>query len=356
MTSPLDPSRLPRLALDLLQAGRRFAVATVLKAEGHTPVKAGAVAIMEADGTLHGTVGGGPVEAEAQRRAQAAMQSGRPEVFDFDLVGVDASEPLPICGGSMRVLIDPTANQHQAAFAQAAAALAARRRGVWVNRLHHTDVLKVTAEYVAGDSLSPTGGEGQGEGAQRDCMESEHAKLISDGSTGEYFIAPLLPKPMLLVAGGGHVGQAIATQASLVGFELTILEDRPEFAEPTRFPAGTITRCGNVAQEMAAFPIGRDTFIVLVTRGHRQDAEALAACIRRPAAYIGMIGSRRKVPLLRQQFLASGWATAEEFDRVYAPIGLDIGAVTVSEIAAGVIAQLISVRRKGSAPRIPLQP
>jgi xanthine dehydrogenase accessory factor len=90
-----------------------------------------------------------------------------------------------------------------------------------------------------------------------------------------------------------------------------------------------------------------DTFIVLVTRGHQQDSEALRACIGQPAGYIGMIGSLRKVALLRQQFLEQGWATAKEFDRVFAPVGLDIGAVTVPEIATSVLAQIVSVRRRG---------
>ena len=89
-----------------------------------------------------------------------------------------------------------------------------------------------------------------------------------------------------------------------------------------------------------------NTYVVIVTRGHEKDAEALAACVRRPAAYLGMIGSRRKVALMRKDFLESGRATAEEFDRVYAPIGLDIGAITVPEIAASIVAQLISVRRR----------
>jgi xanthine dehydrogenase accessory factor len=92
----------------------------------------------------------------------------------------------------------------------------------------------------------------------------------------------------------------------------------------------------------------------VVTRGHRHDKEALAACIRKPAAYLGMIGSRRKVALLRKDLLETGAATEEELRRVYAPIGLDIGAQTVPEIAASIVAQLIAVRRKGDAPRMPL--
>lgn len=91
----------------------------------------------------------------------------------------------------------------------------------------------------------------------------------------------------------------------------------------------------------------------MVTRGHRHDKAALAACIHKGAAYVGMIGSRRKVALLKKDLLESGAATAEELGRVYAPIGLDIGAETVPEIAASIVAQLIGVRRKGSAPRMP---
>ena len=159
----------------------------------------------------------------------------------------------------------------------------------------------------------------------------------------------------LLIVGGGHVGQAVAAQASVVDFEVTVLDDRPEFTAPDLFPEGVATRCGTIAQEVAGFPFSPDTCVVIVTRSHRCDAEALAACLRQPAAYLGMIGSRRKVALMRQDFIESGKATAAEFDRVYAPIGLDIGSVTVPEIAASIVAQLIAVRRTGQAPRIPRQ-
>jgi xanthine dehydrogenase accessory factor len=94
--------------------------------------------------------------------------------------------------------------------------------------------------------------------------------------------------------------------------------------------------------------LDEDSYVVLVTRGHRHDAQALAACIHRPLAYLGMIGSRRKAALIRRQFLESGLATAAEFDRVRAPIGLQIGAVTVPEIAVSIVAQLIAVRRRAS--------
>jgi xanthine dehydrogenase accessory factor len=102
-----------------------------------------------------------------------------------------------------------------------------------------------------------------------------------------------------------------------------------------------------------SFPVTSDTYIVIVTRGHLCDSDALRACIRRPAAYIGMIGSRRKVSLFREQFIEAGYASEEEFDKVFAPIGLDIGAETVPEIATCISAQLVAVRRTGDGSRTP---
>ena len=128
-----------------------------------------------------------------------------------------------------------------------------------------------------------------------------------------------------------------------------------EFTDGALFPLGVATRCGEIPELLASGTIDGDTYIVIVTRGHEQDAEALKACLGSPAAYIGMIGSRRKVAMMRQGFIASGRATAEEFDRVWAPIGLDIGSVTVPEIATSIVAQLIAVRRGGTATRIPAE-
>jgi xanthine dehydrogenase accessory factor len=147
------------------------------------------------------------------------------------------------------------------------------------------------------------------------------------------------------------VGQAVAAQAHLVGFDLVVIDDRAPFTRPEHFPPGTTLRCGTIHDKVAAEHLDEDTYVVIVTRGHKHDADALAACIRQPAAYIGMIGSRRKVRMMREDFIGSGRATAVEFDRVYAPIGLDIGSVTVAEIAASIVAQLIAVRRRGKSPR-----
>ena len=107
---------------------------------------------------------------------------------------------------------------------------------------------------------------------------------------------------------------------------------------------------GSIWGTIGGGPVTPDTYIALVSRGHLVDSNALAACIHRPAAYVGMMGRRRKVALVRRQFIESGLATAEQFDRVHAPIGLHIGAETVPEIAASIVAQLIEVRRRKASP------
>ena len=136
----------------------------------------------------------------------------------------------------------------------------------------------------------------------------------------------------------------MAGLGSFLGFAVELIDDRPEFASSGRFPDAARITVGDPARVLAGAAVDGTTYIVLVTRGHRHDAAALRACIRRPAAYIGMIGSRRKVALLREDFLARGWATEAEWDRLHSPIGLPIGSRTVEEIAVSIAAELAAVR------------
>jgi len=349
-----SPHSLFRKVVELIDGDQRIAAALVVSTQGSTPQRAGARAIVEQSGRLWGTVGGGAMEAEVLRTAAEACQSLRPRVLDFELTGRDAADEGAICGGRMRVLIDPTVARHRACFVQAADALADRRRGCLVTRIRAVPEMDVEVQWLSGDSL-PDETTFPGAGAIRSCLErGQPERFAVEGRASawadEAFVEPVLPQPLLLVAGGGHVGHAVALQAFRVGFDVTLIDDRPEFAAAALFPSGVKVRCGPVVEQIEACPLDGDTFVVLVSRGHRHDSVALAACIHRPLAYLGMIGSRRKVALIRNYFLGTGMATAEEFDRVRAPIGLEIGAVTVPEIAVSIVAQLIAARRKALLP------
>jgi xanthine dehydrogenase accessory factor len=352
--SDARPGDVYRRIVDCIDGGGRPAVALVLAGEGSTPQRAGARAVLDATGRLWGTVGGGPVEAEALRMAAEARRSQRPAVFDFDLSHADAAAAGAICGGRMRILVDPTVAQHRECFARAAEALAQRRRGVLVTTIRAGPPLEVQVEWLAEDAI-PGAGTFPGSDLIRSCLQHDRpqrfiAEAQASASRTEVFVEPVTARPLLVIAGAGHVGRALAVQAVQVGFDVTVIDDRPEFAAPALFPQGTTILCGPVPEQLAACPLDRDSYVVLVTRGHQQDAEALAACIHRHPAYLGMIGSRRKVALLRKSFLEGRIATEEEFDRVFAPVGLEIGAVTVPEIAVSIVAQLIAVRRKVDLP------
>ena len=351
--------------VEFIDAGRSFALATILRAEGSTPRKAGVRAIIDETGGIWGTLGGGAVEAEAQRRAVEVCKSKQTIVFEIALEGACRADDAPICGGNMRILVDATVEKGRGAYAQVAQAVRQRQCGALLTTVCTGAETEVAVRWVPQEAIGAEASFPGGE-AISSCLGREEARLFvqtpsasrrgADGPGGdgqdpkmrkEVLVEPVIPRPMLLIVGGGHIGQALARQAILVGFDVVVLDDRPEFTDPAVFPEGAATRCGDIREEVEASAIGRDTYIVIVTRGHKHDAEALEACIHAPAAYIGMIGSKRKVALIHKDFVESGLAGEEEFGRVFAPVGLDIGAVTVPEIAASIVAQLIVVRRKG---------
>jgi len=342
-----------RKIVEIIDSGQPFAVALILKADGSTPRKAGVKAVIDETGKIWGTLGGGQVEADAQRRAVEVCKSKQPAVFDLNLWGADRADDVPICGGMMRILIDPTAAKDRMTYAQVAEAVSQRQRGVMLTTAHSGTNIEVKTQWLSLKDVSPDV-TFPGVDNIRSCLASESPQLFTESRDDpkvitEVMVEPVIPKPLLIIAGGGHVGQAVAHQANLVGFDITVIDDRREFTDPALFPEGTKTLDGYIPELIISQPIAGDTFIVLVTRGHKLDAESLEACIHTQAAYIGMIGSKRKVALIRKNFIESGLATEEEFDRIHAPIGLDIGAVTVPEIAASVIAELIAVRRKNNS-------
>ncbi len=154
-------------------------------------------------------------------------------------------------------------------------------------------------------------------------------------------------RPTFLIVGAGHIGRALARLASFLGYRVVVLDDRPDFADPAAIPDADEVICDDFRAALERFPIDGSTTIVLVTRGHRQDELALRTCIGRGAAYLGMIGSRRRTSAVLEHLRAEGFPEAE-LDRVRTPIGLDIGAETPEEIAVSIIAEVILLRRGGT--------
>lgn len=155
------------------------------------------------------------------------------------------------------------------------------------------------------------------------------------------------PPDTLLIVGGGHIGKAMATIGDLCGFSVVVVDDRPDYASRERFPEADRVIYGDFAEVLREFPIGPNTYIVTVTRGHKQNEMALRQVTESPAVYVGMIGSRRRVAAVLQHLIDDG-LDPEAVARVHTPIGLDIGAETPEEIAVAIMGEVIQARRGGS--------
>jgi xanthine dehydrogenase accessory factor len=164
------------------------------------------------------------------------------------------------------------------------------------------------------------------------------------GGTLEIFVEPILPQPMLYIFGAGHVSTAVARVAHQAGFAIGLIDDRESFANAERFPMASEIHT-SFAESYEKIHPNSSTYLLIVTRGHKDDMRVLAWAVGTDARYIGMIGSKRKVLSVYKALEAEGVA-AETFKRVHAPVGLDIGALSPDEIAVSIVAELIAVRRK----------
>ncbi len=158
-------------------------------------------------------------------------------------------------------------------------------------------------------------------------------------------VEPFYPEPQLIVFGGGHIAVPLVSFAAQAGFKVTVIDDRPSFANTIRFPAAHRVICDSFPSSFARIELTPATFVVIITRGHRHDTLCLVEALKHETAYVGMIGSRRRVQIVRDQLLVDGYDKAK-LDQVQSPIGLPIGAVTPTEIAISILAQLISFRRQ----------
>ena len=173
------------------------------------------------------------------------------------------------------------------------------------------------------------------------------------GATLRVFVEVQRQPPHLAIVGAGHIAVPLASLGSLCGFTVTVLDDRPQFANRQRFAQADVVLAAPLRETVRAMVadgrLDKDSYIVLVTRGHQYDIDCLLEVLDAPLAYIGMIGSQRRVDAVFQLLSRGQGIPSEKFDRIYAPIGLDIGARTPAEIAVCIIAEIINVLRGGPA-------
>ncbi len=179
------------------------------------------------------------------------------------------------------------------------------------------------------------------------CLSFETGKpqMAATHENNSILVEPFLPKPRLIIFGGGHVSKPLSEFAARVGFSVTIVDDRPFFANTGRFPEAELVICESFEKSFDLINLRKSDFVVIVTRGHRYDALVLSKVLNHTLNYIGMIGSNRKVKGMKEELLNQGFSK-EILDSICAPIGVEINSITPEEIGISIVAQLISYKNK----------
>lgn len=175
-------------------------------------------------------------------------------------------------------------------------------------------------------------------------LETGNPQFIKVSERETYLIEPYFPEPHLIILGGGHIAKPLVEFGARAGFSVTVIDDRPSFANKERFPHAEKVICESFEKCFSLINLNKSAFVVIVTRGHRHDMDCLRQVLKYNTAYVGMIGSKRRVKGVIDQLLSEGYSQ-KKLDSVNAPIGLEIGAVTPDEIAFSIIAQVIKYRR-----------
>jgi len=337
------------LLCNRLEQGRPTALASVLAQQGSAPRGAGARLIADAGGLVAGTVGGGLLEAQTLEACRAALREGQSRLLDFTLGGEFFTQGDMICGGTLQVLIEvllPPADH--APFFRAVLDSLSQDGAVLITDI--TDPAHPLRTACMGKTrIGAPLPDKILEMLSAACAPDREAHTLAHEGRN-YFLECCLPLPRMIIAGGGHVSLALAQTAAAVGFETTVLDDRPEFAQPERFPWATqVSVVPDYQNCFAGCAPDARSYIVIVTRGHRYDAAVLSQALSTQAGYIGMIGSRRKrdevYAVLRTQGISE-----EALAKVFCPVGLDIGAETPEEIAISIVAECIAHRRRACSP------
>ncbi len=328
----------------LLESGQQAVLATVVASRGSTPQKPGARLLVRGDGSMLGTLGGGCVEAEAWQEAIKALSSGAAALCQFTLNEELAADSGLLCGGTMEVLIDPWRKEDLPLARAVATALAGGPRAALATVVRGDGIgakMVIRDDGVLGDATL------QAEIASTAQSLQQPAETVRLSTGQEALVETFLSPPTLLIAGAGHVGLALATLAQFLGFRVVVADDRADFASRERFPQAHALLVGDIEYSIGDYPANERTFVVIATRGHKLDYEALRAAARGKARYLGLVGSKRKVVLIFKQLVEDG-IPAERLKDIRAPVGLDLGGRTPQEIALSILSEIVMEQHGGS--------
>jgi xanthine dehydrogenase accessory factor len=349
-----------------LEEGETLAIATIVSTLGSTPREVGAQMVITISGEILGTVGGGCGEAEVRREAVNVIRTRKPALVKVELMDDIESNSPAVCGGILNVFVDPWWNDPAAV---------GKHLAEEIMKVQEDGAAAVIATVVnAGNCPDTASGEKcfVRDGAVKVCnirngellkailLEAENRlrreecrqvalTLPGTDCKAEVFFEVLTAMRKAIIVGAGHLAIPLVKFAKILGFHITVIDDRVLYANRERFPDVEEVLVGDMAETLRGIEITPQTYIVLITRGHQYDEPCLREVIHSPAKYIGMIGSKRRIKACFIRFRDEEGIPEELLKRVYAPIGLDIRAESPEEIALAIIAEMVKIRRGGTA-------
>ncbi|MGH7907790.1 MAG: XdhC family protein [Candidatus Binataceae bacterium] len=360
-------------ALRTLEKGKSFALATVINVRGSTPREIGAKMIVRDDGQF-GTIGGGCGEAEVFRKARLLLDEGDgARLAEVDLTGDFEQQEIGTCGGIMDVFITLWSPEKDLALTRKLADSARRNHPAALLSIIDAGrdekypigtraVIDPLEHVTTGESIALAPAALNRIAERVTDAVPAFLELTDDGalkpvvrieSSGEprLFVDPIAGAQRLIIAGAGHIAQPLAALGSMLGFHVTVIDDRAQFANRDRFPASNEIIVRPFAAAINSLQLDRHCYLVSVTRGHAFDEEVIRAALKQaaknPGVFIGMIGSRRRVRTTLERIAADGFDSAL-LEQVHAPLGVDLGAETPEEIAISIIGEIIRERRTGA--------
>ena len=361
------PDQIWSEAVRTLERGQPFALATVVNVRGSTPREVGAKMIVREDGQF-GTIGGGCGEAEVFRKARVLLEEGgAARLAEVDLTGDFDQREIGTCGGIMDVFVDLWSPARDLAVARQLADAAGRSAPAALLTIVDPGS---RAELPAGARafIDPKDGNTTGAGPL-DLPASALEQIIArtadaipallevDGAGAlkpithleasggaRLFVDPIVGAQRLIIVGAGHIAVPLSTLGAMLGFHVTVIDDRASFANRERFPAADEIIVKPFKAAIESLALDGHCYLISVTRGHAFDEEAVRAALMQPCGFVGMIGSRRRVKATLERIGESG-VPKERLADLHAPLGVAIGGETPEEIAISIIAEIIRERR-----------
>jgi len=338
-------------AYDLVLSGQKIILARTIRRSGSTPRDVGSMCIITQKGELIGSVGGGILEYRIQKKAMELLNQKKSFIFRFRLNNEDLASAGMICGGNVDLYLEPLFPENTTTvslFKTISQQITGNKPGILVTRIEDGISAMDTGARVFIKEDGKTLGAIPGLDPEKISLSKEisYDLMPFNSAKDALFVERIALDPRIFLFGAGHVSMFVAKLAKMVGFSITLIDDRPKFANKERFPGADEILITDFKQAFEQLDIYQNSYILIITRGHLHDKTVLQHALSTCASYIGMIGSAKKRNTIYRALMNEGFSK-DDLEKVYSPIGLDINAETPEEIAVSIVGELIKKR----APR-----